>query len=152
MSNKARIIAGLILPLFFESGASLAAEFSNLFTTPQEREIINAKRYQSQVVKPPTSAQSEAEQARELQLIYGEDKTMRLQISGITLTADGANSVWINQKIYANGSEFEDGSKIAILTGKDVRVRITTPDGQKHFATSGDVLEITYRTPADLDQ
>ncbi len=77
---------------------------------------------------------------------------MRLQVSGITLTADGDHSVWINQQIYANGSEFEDGSKIAILTGKNVRVRITTPDGQKHYATSGDVLEITYRTPADLDQ
>ncbi len=152
MSNRRCIIASVILLLLFGSGAGLAAEFSNLFTTSKEREIINAKRYQSQVVKPPTSAQSEADQARELQLIYGEDKTMRLQISGITLTADGGHSVWINQKIYANGSEFEDGSKIAILTGKDVRVRITTPDGQKHYATSGDVLDITYRTPADLDQ
>ena len=143
----------MALTLAFLGGSAsvVAGELTTLFTTPQEREIINANRYQKKTLTTQSIAKSQADKTRDLQLIYGKDKTVRYQISGITLSADGRHSVWINQKIYADGAQLDDTSKIKVLAGKVARVRITAPDGKHYYATSGDALEVSYRTPADID-
>ena len=62
----------------------------------------------------------------------------------ISLATDGAHTTWINGVAYEDGARLEDGSRIKIYTGDDIRVRITAPDGKHYFATSGETLTVTY--------
>ncbi|MFT5400167.1 MAG: hypothetical protein ACI822_003043 [Gammaproteobacteria bacterium] len=130
------VVAMLAVVLPTPSGA----EMFTLFTTPAERQIINANRYKSDEVKSRPVAEPEA-------LVKpAEQKTVSQQykVSGITLSSDGAHSVWINDAVFENGEMLADKSKINIIHEGDIRVRITAPDGKHYFATSGETIEITY--------
>jgi hypothetical protein len=52
--------------------------------------------------------------------------------------------VWIKSLVYEDVDQLEDKSRIKVLTGDEIRVRITAPDGKQYYATSGEVLEVTY--------
>ena len=83
---------------------SLATDLSTLFTTPQERQIINSNRYK-------------------------DDRARRTP----------GNSI-----VYEDGGQLEDNSRIKVLVGNEIRVRITAPDGKHYYATSGETLEVSY--------
>ena len=123
------------------------AELSTLFTTPQERRIINANRYKTdQVISRPTQvAEPEIE---EIQQLIQEEVAMSYSVTGITISDSGPNTVWINNQMYEEGEHLEDSSHFKVITGDDIKVRITTPDGKQYFATSGETIDVTYMVSA----
>jgi hypothetical protein len=144
MPNKSLTIY-IIFSLLLLPGTALAAgELSTLFTTPHERQLINANRYKSDEVRPQQSVQDDDDDDSPIQRLSQAEVSVEYQISGISLASDGAHTVWINATVYEDGARLEDGSRIKVLAGDDVRVRITVPDGKHYFATSGETLEVTY--------
>jgi hypothetical protein len=144
MPNKS-LTMYIILSLLLLPGSVLAAgELSTLFTTPQERQLINANRYKSDEVTPQQPVQGDDNDASPIQRLAQAEVSVEYHISGISLASDGAHTVWINATVYEDGARLEDGSRVKVFSGKDIRVRITAPDGKQYFATSGETLEVTY--------
>ena len=142
MPNKP-LIAGIVFSLLLLPGPILAAgELSILFTTPQERQLINANRYKTDIVKSQP-VQDEADESP-VQFMVQEEVSVEYRISGISLSADGAHTAWINSLAYENGARLDDGSRVMIMDGDDVRVRITAPDGKHYFGTSGETFSVSY--------
>lgn len=131
----------ILLPGLLVNSSLTKADIETLFTTPQERQIINANRYKTdEIVKPlieETNTEFVAPTAQ-------EEVNISFAISGITISGSGPHSVWINNLVYEDGEHLEDNSHIKVLTGDKVRVRITTPDGKTHYGTSGEVVDVTY--------
>jgi len=123
--------------------AFAASELKTLFTTPQERQLINANRYKHDDARPQQTVVDKADDSP-VQILAQEEKSVEYRISGISLATDGAHMAWINGVAYEDGARLEDGSRIRIYTGDDIRVRITAPDGKHYFATSGETLTVTY--------
>lgn len=121
-----------------------AAEISTLFTTPQERQIINSNRYKSDDAAPVRPVEVEVVDDTPVQLLVQEEVVLQYRISGISISQDGPHTVWINSTIYEDGEQLEDNSRIKVLTGDEIRVRITAPDGKHHYATSGQTVEVSY--------
>jgi hypothetical protein len=142
MPNKP-LTACIVFSLLLLPGRMLAAgELSILFTTPQERQLINANRYKSDVVKPQPV--QDAPDESPVQFMVQEEVSVEYRISGISLSADGAHTAWINSLAYEDGARLDDGSRVMIMDGDDVRVRITAPDGKHHFAASGETFSVSY--------
>ena len=142
MPNKP-LTACIVFSLLLLPGRILAAgELSTLFTTPQERQLINANRYKSDEVKPQPV--QDAPDESPVQFMVQEEVSVEYRISGISLSADGAHTAWINSMAYEDGARLDDGSRVMIMAGDDVRVRITAPDGEHHFATSGETISVSY--------
>jgi len=120
-----------------------SAEFSTLFTTPEERQVINSNRYKTEVTTQVQPIVVD-EAVQPVQLTIQEEVTQQYRISGITLSKDGPPTVWINSRAYEDGDRLENKSEIKVLVGDEIKVRITTPDGKQHYATSGETLEVTY--------
>jgi len=134
-------IGGLVLLL--SAGHVAAAELSTLFTTPEEREIINSNRYRSDYGKTQPVVVEEAVTAPVP--VMNQTEVMReYKISGITISSDGPHTVWINETAYEDGEELDDKSRIKVMVGDEIRVRVTAPDGKNYYATSGETLEVTY--------
>ena len=133
-----------ILSLLLSVPAPLlaAGDMATLFTTPQERQLINANRYKGDEVKPPP-VNDEPEQTV-IRPQAQEEVTVEYRVSGISLARDGAHTVWINTIAYEDGALLEDGSRVKVITGDDIRVRITAPDGKQYFATSGETVSVSY--------
>jgi len=123
---------------------AFAAELTTLFTTPQERQLINSNRYKREEVKPqPQPVVKEPEQAP-VQVLPKEEVTVEYRISGISLSGDGMHTVWINASAYEDGAELDDSSRVKVITGDEIKVRITAPDGKHFYGTSGETLAVTY--------
>jgi len=121
-----------------------ADELSTLFTTPQERQLINANRYKTDEVKQQQQPVVDEVEQSPVQMLAQEEKTASYRISGISLSADGQHTVWINSQAYQDGETLDDKSRIKVIAGEDVRVRITAPDGKHYYGTSGETLVVTY--------
>ncbi len=118
------------------------AELATLFTTPQERQIINANRYKTdEVKKAPEIILPENSGIREL---VREEVSKSYFVSGITVSNDGVSTVWINNQVYEDGERIDDASRITVLDGDNIRVRITTPDGKHYYGSSGETVEVSY--------
>ncbi len=126
--------------------ALAAGDLTTLFTTPQERQLINANRYKSEEVKRPQPVQDEPEPSP-VQILLQEEVTVEYRISGISLSGDGTHTVWINADAYEDGEQLDDSSRVKVIAGNDVKVRITAPDGKQYFGTSGETLAVTYMAP-----
>lgn len=122
----------------------LAAELSTLFTTPQERQIINSNRYRDDSARPVKPVANEKPIELPRQPLAQEEVIQEYRISGITISQDGAHSVWINSVVYEDGEQLDDSSRIKVLVGDEIQVRITAPDGKNYYATSGQTLEVSY--------
>jgi hypothetical protein len=142
MPNKP-LIACIVVSLLLLPGRILASgELSTLFTTPQERQLINANRYKSDEVK--LQPEQDVPDESPVQFTVQEEVSIEYRISGISLSADGAHTAWINSVAYEDGARLDDGSRIMIMSGDDVQVRITAPDGEHYFATSGETVSVSY--------
>ncbi len=138
------LLAALLLAA---PGALYASEISTLFTTPEERQIINSNRYKTDEPRPVETEPEEEVVELAIQQMVMEEVAVSYNVSGITLTSDGPPMVWINNVYYEDGDQLDDNSRITVMTGAEIKVRITTPDGQHHYATSGETLEVTYLAP-----
>ena len=146
MPTKIPIIC-IIFGLALLPGSVLAAgELSTLFTTAQERQLINANRYRNDEVKPqqPVQVADDGQDDSPIRMLASEEVSVEYQISGISLAGDGAHTVWINAIAYEDGALLEDGSRVKVFSGDDIRVRITVPDGKQYFATSGETISVSY--------
>jgi hypothetical protein len=143
--NRAAKILPFTLPVLlaaFGFGGAVNAEVKTLFTTTQERQIINANRYKNEeIVRPSIFEESETEFIAPL---VREEFKISFVISGITISDSGPHFVWINNQRYEDGGHLEDDSLIRVLHDGNIRVRITAPDGKRYFGTSGETVEITY--------
>ena len=139
----------ILLPLFTGAYQVVqAAELSTLFTTPAERQLINSNRYKNDdgVTLQPVETEAAPEPVQQL---IREEVTREYRVSGITVSSDGPHTVWINSLAYEDGEQLDDKSRIKVLVGDEIKVRITTPDGKKYYATSGELLEVTYLAPIE---
>ena len=135
--------ACIIFSLLLLPGRIMAAgDLLTLFTTPQERQLINANRYQSDEAKPQPV--QDAPDDSPVQFMVQEEVIVEYRVSGISLSADGTHTAWINSVAYEDGARLDDGSRVMIMPGDDVRVRITAPDGEHYFATSGETISVSY--------
>lgn len=154
MPNKSLTLY-IIFSLFLPGTVLAAGELSTLFTTPRERQLINANRYKSDEVRPQQPVQDDDGDDDDdhddspIQRLAQVDISVEYQISGISRASDGAHTVWINARAYEDGALLEDGSRVKVLAGDDVRVRITVPDGKHYFATSGETLSVSYKAVAE---
>ncbi|HUV22068.1 MAG TPA: hypothetical protein VMZ32_09785 [Gammaproteobacteria bacterium] len=143
MPSRPLTLSAILSLLLAVTAPLLAAdELATLFTTPQERQLIDANRYRGDEVEPPP-ASDEPEQPP-ISPLTREEVTVEYRISGISLARDGAHTVWINAIAYEDGALLEDGSRVKIFAGDDIRVRITAPDGKQYFATSGETVSVSY--------
>ena len=137
-----------LLILFLVIGSSVASasgsNLSTLFTTPQERKLINTNRYKSDEVRPRVQSNQEEPAAESIQQLVQEEVRESITISGITLSNSGPNMVWINSQPYDDGTSMDNKMRIKVMSGSKVKVRITAPDGKHYFATSGETIEIVY--------
>jgi hypothetical protein len=143
MLNKLNL---LILFLVFGGSVTNAfgSELSTLFTTPQERQLINTNRYTSDEVRPRVQSNQEEPTITNIQQLVQEEVRETITISGITLSNSGPNMVWINSQAYEDGASMDNKMRIKVMPGSKVKVRITAPDGKHFFATSGETIEIVY--------
>ena len=149
LSRKYSGLKQMALPcllLLVASQTALATELSTLFTTPQERELIDSNRYSNdEVLVKPEVVDDVVEVP--LQQLRKEEVSREYIISGITVSSEGPHTVWINSQAYEDGEALDDNSKIKVVVGDEIAVRITAPDGKHYFATSGETLEVTYLAP-----
>ncbi len=132
----------LVLLATLGFGGAVNAEVKTLFTTTQERQIINANRYKNEeIVRPSIFEESETEF---IALLVQEEFKISFVISGITISDSGPHFVWINNQLYEDGGHLEDDSLIRVLHDGNIRVRITAPDGKRYFGTSGETVEVSY--------
>jgi hypothetical protein len=138
--DNVKMALGLLL-LF--AGSAQGAELLTLFTTPQERQIINSNRYKNDDGVSMRPVETDAA-PQPVQLLVREQVTREYRVSGITVSSDGSHTVWINSLAYEDGEQLEDSSRVKVIAGDEVKVRITAPDGKQYFAVSGETLEVTY--------
>jgi len=120
------------------------AEIDTLFSTPQERKIIDANRYNSDaVVNVRVTEETDEVEAPQPQQAQKE-VTVTYTVSGITISNSGPHFAWINNEIYEDGQQLADSSQIKVMSGSKVQIRITAPDGKIYYANSGETIDITY--------
>jgi hypothetical protein len=142
-SRPTRLYLLALLVLLPASGPLLAAsELMTLFTTPQERQLINANRYRTEQPRP--SPEPEEVDESPVQQLLQEQVDAEYRVSGISVSAEGAHTAWINGQSYLDGEQLEDGSRVKVIADGEIRLRITTPDGKHHYATSGETLSVSY--------
>ena len=137
---------GMLLP-------AQAAELSTLFTTPQERRLIDRNRFQQVEVVPE---QQPAEDPGDVFVVEDveftlEEVTREYRVTGITLSQEGPHTVWINAKAYEDGARLDDDSRIQVVAGDQIRVRITAPDGKQYLVASGETVEISLLVPVESE-
>lgn len=120
----------------------LRAEIGTLFSTPQERKIIDANRYNSDAVVNVrvTEETDEVEAPQQAQT----EVTVTYTVSGITISNSGPHFAWINNEVYEDGQQLQDNSHVKVMSGSKVQIRITAPDGKIYYANSGETIDITY--------
>lgn len=144
MSNRSwPIVLALFLMPFGSILAQEEAELETLFTTPQERQVINSNRYKQDKKGPVRSAVEPSETAA-IRGTIREQITQSYRISGISVSTDGTAMAWINSAMIENGARLEDGARVRINDGNVKSVTIITPDGKRHTGTSGETLDVTY--------
>ncbi len=136
------IALSMVLSLPGSVMAQNSDQLMTLFTTPQERQVINNNRYKGdkpqQVVKSLPEPEKESNAVQEL---LKEEVNVTYVVSGVSTNTEGNGTAWINGKPYESGDTMDDGSKVRI---RNTTVVITTADGKAHSAISGEVLELTY--------
>ena len=148
MSSKPyKLAIPVILPLLTllltaVASQALRAEIGTLFSTPQERKIIDANRYNSDAVANVrvTEETDEVEAPQQAQ----KEVTVTYTVSGITISNSGPHFAWINNEVYEDGQQLQDSSQIKVMSGSKVQIRITAPDGKIYYANSGETIDITY--------
>lgn len=136
-------IVTLTIVIWLGLGQVAMAEVSTLFTTPQERQIIDANRYRNDAAEQNRRPVEETEAVVVSDLVR-EEVRITYVISGIAISSEGFHSAWINDQEYMDGDLIEGNIRLKIIVGTDVKLRMTAPDGKRYYGTSGETLEVTY--------
>lgn len=143
-------INSLLVAIILISVPTLAAaDFGTLFTTASERKVIDDNRYLEKRVKkiekPKETSVAKIEIEEPQEIIY-ELISNDYKISGISISADGEDTAWINGKVYLHGDNIEKKTKISINSSQR-KVRFTVRGGKTFYGTSGDTVTVSYRVP-----
>ena len=122
---------------------SANAEIGTLFSTSQERKIIDANRYRSDTMIDVRVTEENPDQEEDPELIH-LPVTVSYTISGITISDSGPHFAWINNQVYEDGEQLQDSSQIKVMSGSKIQIRITAPDGKIYYANSGETIDVTY--------
>lgn len=133
----------LLIFIYFSFAQVAVAEISTLFTTPQERQLIDANRYKDDSARQSRRA-VEQPKAEVVSDQVREEVINTFVITGIAISSEGFHSAWINDQEYMDGDLIEGKIRIKIISGTDVKLRMTAPDGKRYYGTSGETLEMTY--------
>ena len=144
---KATIVLTLPGLLGFSAPSARAAELQTLFTTTSERQLINANRYKTDREPEVEVVENDEKDLPPVRYLLHEEVTRAYTVSGVSLSRDGNYTVWINSQSYEDGGKLEDSSRVEVLAGDEIRIRITTPDGKQHYALSGETLDVTFLSP-----
>jgi len=135
----------LIGALIFIAGLQTAlAEVSTLFTTQQERQIIDRNRYKNEPVQQPAEPEVDQAPVEAINELVREEVNKSYEISGISISNDGTHTAWINGQVVEDNELIDGKSRLKVLSGENVKVRITAPDGKHYFGTSGETVEVSY--------
>ena len=138
------MITGTLLLLSVLTGVA-KAELFTLFTTPEERQIIDANRYKTE----PREARPNPEQTQgPVNQLVREEVSHSYSVTGIAVSGEGYHSAWINEQEYFDGDLVDNEMRLKILVEGKIRVRLTSPDGKHFFATSGETVKATYERSA----
>ncbi len=148
--NKLPLLTGL-LALFAGSAATAelpteGLQLKTLFTTPEERALIDRNRYREEprVRKPePVEPAPAPEPVREMVTVEKE-----YLISGISINADGTDVAWINGEQYEDGGRIDGKVRLRISAGSG-KLKLIAPGGKVHVASAGDTVVVKYRVPAE---
>ena len=145
MPNKRFILILLTGVIASSTNAWAQNDFLTLFTTNQERQIIDANRYKND---PQSTLKSQMQPAPEKEnTAVREEVNLSILLSGFTRTQSGQDVAWVNGKPYDNRAQLEDGSTIIINKKKALKVQIKTPDGKYHNLSAGKAVNISYLKP-----
>ena len=150
MSNlKLIVIAGLVAIFLAPVAVARDSGLETLFTTPQERKLINANRYRSEEARPEKKPMADESVAAQVREIVMEEITAAFRISGISITRDGSRTAWINGQVHENGATLEQGVKVRINNKSLKTVTLTAPDGKQYTGAIGDTVNISFQQPVE---
>ena len=147
MCKVNKLIRVLLLLLMSVAGNGYAqnteAELMTLFTTAQERELIDNNRYKTQQVETSVVAVEQTPDEGEEE-IKEQEFTLTVRLTGVTISQSGQNVAWVNGDAYENGTKLDDGSTVYISTKLSSLVQIKPPDGKYHPVVAGETVDISY--------
>ncbi len=130
----------LILPLMAD-----AQRLGRLFSTPDERALLDELRRERQIVDPDPQV---------TEIIPDSPSVEQVTIDGVVLRSSGADSAWVNGRQVDGGSRTREGVRVDTSATQGGRVKITLPSGaetidlkpgQKIDVDSGIVIEVYER-------
>ena len=139
--------ACLLLPLLVATLPVKANGILTLFTTPEERQLINSNRFRVEEPEVVSAPVEQVEPEAEIETPYTQEVRSEYRISGITLSREGASMVWVNGEVIEDGQETPDGSQVKVLSGQTPRIQIVAPDGSRFEGEIGDTIEVVYEAP-----
>jgi hypothetical protein len=132
--------------------AGSAQELGRLFSTPDERAILDEIRRDRDMAIPESAPQPVA--------TVEAPKVEQLTIDGLVIRSGGANSAWINGRPVSDGWTTREGVRVDTASGQSGgTVKFTLPSGagtvalkpgQKIDVSSGVVVEV-YERDSRLD-
>lgn len=115
-----------------------------LFSTPQERQLINSNRYKMEEDKTAKPVVASPVASNQISEIVKEQVQVNFTVGGISINNDGSRSAWVNGNKYNQGEKMSDGTVVAVNSGANNSVSLVTPDGMSHRVLPGETINITY--------
>jgi len=119
-------------------------QLKTLFTTPEERALIDRNRYRQEPRVRSAEPQPVVEQPSEPAPVPMVTVEKELMISGISISPDGTDVAWINGQMYEDGDRIDGDIRLRI-SARDGRLRLILPGGKTQSAAAGDRVVVSYR-------
>lgn len=98
-----------------------AQRLGRLFSTPEERALLDELRRERNIVAPDPQAVVTA--------VPDVPAVEQVTIDGVVLRSSGADSAWINGRQVSGGARTREGVRVDTSTSRGGRVKITLPSG-----------------------
>lgn len=135
------VISGLAAALVLVSFDAEAQRLGRLFSTPEERALLDELRRERKIVAPDPQV---------TEIVPDTPTVEQVTINGVVLRSGGVNSAWINGRQVDAGARTREGVRVDTSPADGGRVKITLPSGaetidlkpgQKIDVDSGVVVE-----------
>ena len=147
MANKTFVYSlfFVLFTLMTKQAIAQQVDLKTLFTTPQERQLINSNRYHVNQPLPTPVTPEPVMETEKIQELVKELVTKNFTVSGISVDREGSRFAWVNGTMYSNNSALEDGLTLMIKDGKVKSVLIKTAEGEYFSGLTGETIEVSYR-------
>ncbi|MDX1528119.1 MAG: hypothetical protein R3337_05790 [Gammaproteobacteria bacterium] len=139
------VIPGLAAALVLVSYDAEAQRLERLFSTPEERALLDELRRERKIVAPDPQV---------TEIVPDTPTVEQVTINGVVLRSGGTSSAWINGRQVDAGARTREGVRVDTSPAGGGRVKITLPSGaetidlkpgQKIDVDSGVVVEAYER-------